>query len=135
MKAMVLHECVTRDLSHWAGVDALEGVSPRPRLDQSRPNCVQDAICWPLEWCSVSSKDYSILRMRVAGGDNHALARASQDALAPTSKETTLHDYAGRATTRCRAYSARSRPSVGLWGTKVNFVRGESSVEDATLAA
>lgn len=28
---------VTRDLSHWAGVDALAVVSPRPRPDQSRP--------------------------------------------------------------------------------------------------
>lgn len=131
MKAMVLHECDS-------------GLVPLGRCRcpgggftqaSSRPEPVQDAICWPLEWWSVSAKAIRFPECEWLGENNQALARVSQDALVPTSKETTLHDNAGRPTTRCRAYSARSRPSVGLWGTRVNFVRGELSVDDTTLAA
>lgn len=71
--------------------------------------------------------------MRVAG-EMIKLWRVSQVALVPTSKAATLHD-AGRATSRCRAYSAGSRPNVVLWGTRVNLVRGELPVDDTTLAA
>ena len=66
---------VTRDLSHWAGVDAWRGfaqASSRPEPARLPAGC-----CYLLAARMVFSlvKFYSISRMRVAGGDNQALAR------------------------------------------------------------